>query len=390
MATVYKRVNSKNYYYRFTVNGVEENRSCHTDNYNTAVKVMNARIKEVSQAAGPRDLFDRLLRSIQEQPLNEQEELKRNFAQSLMQEVGTRLRIEQTWETYEQRPKKSNPREEHLARTKAKWIHFTTWLHQTNRHITHLDQIDHRLAQKYMDDVWKQGITPSTYNKYLTALKTIFSVVRLDAGLKENIWNQIERMSARAESRKMLTLDQLERVLKLAEGEMKLLLLIGTYTGLRLRDCVKLKWADIDLLDQRLELIQSKTQQPLRLSIHPVLFDALEAAPRKSATWVIPEFHALYQSNSSMITTRVRNLFEKAGIKTRRKRAQGQKSISEYGFHSLRHTLVSALHAEGVPQIIAQAIVGHNNRAVHETYKHTTHDQIQSAILKLPTINHEI
>ena len=56
MATVYKRVNSKNYYYRFTVNGVEENRSCHTDNYNTAVKVMNARIKEVSQAAGPRDL----------------------------------------------------------------------------------------------------------------------------------------------------------------------------------------------------------------------------------------------------------------------------------------------------------------------------------------------
>ena len=53
-------------------------------------------------------------------------------------------------------------------------------------------------------------------------------------------------------------------------------------------------------------------------------------------------------------------------------------------FHSLRHTFVSAMHSAGIPQMVVEAIVGHNTKSVNDMYKHVNDSQIKDAIKALP------
>ena len=66
------------------------------------------------------------------------------------------------------------------------------------------------------------------------------------------------------------------------------------------------------------------------------------------------------KAGRALISKRLRALFQSAGIATSHKGEQGRKSVIDCGFHSLRHTFVTALREHGATLQTAKQLAGHN------------------------------
>lgn len=389
MANVYKPDNSPYFYYRFTHNGKEENRSTKKKNYNSAVKVMNDRISELRASGGYNDLYNRMIAKINELPEEERMAVKQKLANKLLKNTSSLLPVSEAFKTYSTKPKKRNPSVDQLKRYRSYFNHFSTWLSHEFPNIEYVNEINHQVVDKYMTELWAGNISENTYNKHLTFFRSMFNAISINAGLNENVWKKIDKLHLNSHHKEALTLQQFSDVVNLSEGEMRTLLLIGFYTGLRLGDCCSLSWDNIDLNTNVISLNSSKTKAAINICIHPMLMNLLINIEKSTNSYVLPEIQKLYSSGPTKITNKVKYLFQLAGIETTEEREQGRRSIVKYGFHSLRHTFVSALHSAGVPQMVVEAIVGHNTKAVNDMYKHVKITQIEEAINKLPEIRNE-
>ena len=386
MANVYKPDNSPYFYYRFTHNGKEENRSTKKKNYNSAVKVMNDRISELRASGGYNDLYNRMIAKINELPEEERMAVKQKLANKLLKNTSSLLPISEAFKTYSTKPKKRNPSVDQLKRYRSYFNHFSTWLSHEFPNIEYVNEINHQVVDKYMTELWAGNISENTYNKHLTFFRSMFNTISINAGLNENVWKKIDKLRLNSHHKEALTIQQFSDVIDLSEGEIRALLLVGFYTGLRLGDCCSMKWENISLEKCEISLISSKTKSEISLFIHPKLIDLLLNLKDETSLYVLPHMQKLYESGPTKITNKIKALFEKAGINTTVYRERGNRSIVKYGFHSIRHTFVSSLHSAGVPQMVVEAIVGHNTKAVNDMYKHVNNNQIQDAIKTLPML----
>ena len=72
-----------------------------------------------------------------------------------------------------------------------------------------------------------------------------------------------------------------------------------------------------------------------------------------------------------------------AGIEPSVKTKGRDKSVSVYGFHSLRHSFASHCAELGVPLAVVQSILGDDSKILAKYYTHIGHEAQQDAIDKL-------
>ena len=97
-----------------------------------------------------------------------------------------------------------------------------------------------------------------------------------------------------AHSRRELTLAELQAVCSAATGEMRLLLALGVYAGLRLADAALLEWGSVDMVRRILSVIPVKTarrtQKRITVPIHPALLALLAETPEhRRKGYVMPD-----------------------------------------------------------------------------------------------------
>jgi integrase len=64
----------------------------------------------------------------------------------------------------------------------------------------------------------------------------------------------------------------------------------------------------------------------------------------------------------------------------------GRRSQSEVSFHSLRHSTVSILKNNGVPQAVVQELVGHDSAQMSAHYTHVGREALEKAAAALPAL----
>ncbi len=388
MATIYKRDGSPYYHYRFQFKGKTYRGTTHSEVEKLAKLFLNQKIAEIKGSNNYLNLFDHMLEQIQKLSSEKQIEVKRMLAFELLQNTTSILSIEDAFTIYQKKKEESS--NEQLTRWKGFYKRFTKWINENHNDINYINQITRQTADKYMTDLWEQNYTPNTYNKHLSFFKNMFDEIKSDAGLSDNIWKEIENRKLETCHKKPLTIDQLKSILPFAEEEMKTLLLLGFYTGLRLGDCCNLKRDDIDFKNRTINLVSSKTSSPICIKIHDTLYEALRHTWDITQDYVLPNLNITYKKNSILITDQVKELFTKSGIQTSEIRKRGRRKSVSYGFHSLRHTTISILYSEGVSQTVTEAVFGRNTKIVHNLYKDTSDEQVAEAIHKLPYLDNEI
>lgn len=159
------------------------------------------------------------------------------------------------------------------------------------------------------------------------------------------------------------------------------MLMLGLYTGQRIRDLATLRWEHVDLEKSEIRLTTGKTRRRQLILMAPPLRDWLLAnlSPGDDPTAMLfPAFAPVLQHTASgWLSNRFRrDVMGPAGVGA----AVAGQRVNPKSFHSLRHTLPSLLAETGVSQTTIAEIVGHDSMALSWHYTHVSRDEVQRAI----------
>ena len=231
-------------------------------------------------------------------------------------------------------------------------------------------------VEKFLQDRKKKcGI--STYNLYIAVLRKLFSVaMKHDKRIKVNVWESFTKLKVdKSAKRRELTTEEVKKLCEAADkskmfnGELGMLFTVGVYTGLRVSDCVALKWCDIDMERKMIVVLPIKTSKNGRkahIPIHPKLLERLKELDQ-STTHVMP---TLANSNIRAVMRNINSIFKSCGIETSVKDKNGNRHVAT-GFHAFRHYFISNCVKNGIPVSVVQQMVAHSSADMSLAYTHT-------------------
>ena len=316
-----------------------------------------------------------------------------------------RLPLADVWLEYVKSPDRRDLASSTLNAKRLVWMEFARWMEHHHLEIGNLAEVTHEAIAEYLACI-RAEVCASTYNARICVLREIFHVLAAKAGLVDDPWEGVRLHADDCHSRRELTLDEIERLMKAATKageEWKRLFTIGIYTGLRLGDCCCLAWNSVNLERGVIQLIPTKTRkhahgQPVTIPIHPQLkaelsTPILESSSTRStcstrlpSIFVNPTLADWYKNSKWRISHGLELIFKAAHIETS-VRIEGRRTRTpEATFHSLRHTFVSLAANAGVPLPVVQSIVGHSSTAMTRHYYHENEEVLRQAVAAIPTI----
>lgn len=325
--------------------------------------------------------------------------LAERFLERILRPLGlgrTRLPLAEAWHRYEMSPNRRDVARATMKSKRSTWMRFARWMEANHLEAGCLSEVTEEAVAEYLAEL-RCRHSATTYNNHVCTLREMF---RLLAGPDAAFdpWAAVRLRADDSVSRRELSLEELERLYAAAAEagpEWRLLFATGLYTGLRLGDCCRLAWANVDLARQTIQVIPEKTRRhahgrPVTIPIHPRLLAELEAlaadANRRGQDYVNPAVAELYLNRNWELDDRLRRIFRRANIAMNvRMTGRSRRSVVA-SFHSLRHTFVSLSANAGVPLAAVQAIVGHTSTAMTRHYYHENEDALRRAVEAIPAI----
>jgi integrase len=328
------------------------------------------------------------------------------------------------WQEYLDQHSRPDTGETTLEVYRLQFEAFAKWFRENHPAVdTEGNSISWELRQVTQDDADQYAgyllkkISATTFNRHMNLLALMWRTLTKTSRLSANPWSSenIKRKKFVPHSRRELTIEEVIRVMSAAQGEMRLLLALGVYCGLRLGDAACLDWSSVDMVKGIISLVPLKTarrkQTRVTLPIHRTLYEMLAEIPSdRRQGLVMPALAGRYHSFDGALAKDVNRLFLSVDIKTgansrtrseketaskeepkalgngKSKGKKARRATADCGFHSLRHTFVSLCAAGGVSQSIVQSLVGHGSPAMTQHYTHIGIETAQNAVALLPDV----
>lgn len=260
---------------------------------------------------------------------------------------------------------------------------FQAWCEKEN--IENMESVDHSCAVRYSKNLWESGLGGKAYNDHLKHLSRVFSTIDAIHPLPHGDPFHHRKIACRKKSEAIteghhaLEPEMLEKVLAqsaLVGRDYRDLFIIGSQTGMRLKDAALLKWDSIK--GSFIEITPFKTRKSgnsARIPISPTLRPVLEERKADGATdYIIPGIAEHYLRNPDYVTKTCKGVFEDvlgkdntvvpaAGHKHRKR------DVSIYSFHSLRTTFMSILASKDVSTRDAMRMMGWESPEMIKVYE---------------------
>ena len=321
------------------------------------------------------------------------------FLERLLRPLGLgrdRLPLAEAWHRYEMSPNRRDVARATMKSKRSTWMRFARWMEANHLEAGCLSEVTEEAVAEYLAEL-RCRHSATTYNNHVCTLREMFRLLA-GPGAAFDPWAAVRLRADDSVSRRELSLDELERLHAAAAEagpEWRLLFATGLYTGLRLGDCCRLAWANIDLARQTIQVVPEKTRRhahgrPVTIPIHPRLLAELKAlaadASRHGQNYVNPAVAELYLNRNWELDDRLRRIFRRANIAMSVRMAGRSRRSVVASFHSLRHTFVSLSANAGVPLAAVQAIVGHTSTAMTRHDYHENEDALRRAVDAIPAI----
>ena len=111
---------------------------------------------------------------------------------------------------------------------------FKRWMTADHPSVRNLRDVTAEIAEEYSRDL-SRGYSPNSFNKHVQLLALVFRLLLGAGGPETTVWHKdtIPRNeNLKTQSRRELTVDEVDRLISSAPGELKLLFLLGAYTGI--------------------------------------------------------------------------------------------------------------------------------------------------------------
>ena len=250
------------------------------------------------------------------------------------------------------------------------------------------------MAAGFIKSLVARGMTGQRVNKYLQFLRAAFGELQKPARLAGNPFDGIKRRKQNGTSKRPLTAEEVRAAIEKADGELKTILMLGAFTGLRMGDCCTLQWGEVDLARGIIRRIPRKTaykgaDAAVVVGIPAVLGEYLGGLPR-AGKYLVPGLAEEYERGAApTISRNIQTHFQSAGIETVKEGTggdTGRRAVVLAGFHSLRHFYLSTLAQAGAPMAVLQKLAGHGNPIMTDHYLHLTPEAARMTAAKMPEL----
>ena len=275
---------------------------------------------------------------------------------------------------------------------------FVEWLGE--RSTQRLELIRREDLIKFLEDAHKEGRSAKTANQYKKALGIAFRQATQSGLLLANPADGIENLPEEdSVDREPFSEREIAALVTAAQHdpEWRTVILIGAYTGLRLSNCTRMRWSDVNLEKGEIQIQPVKQRRAvkrkkiLRIPLHNTLATALSTIPVSDdpVSFLFPRLSQVSVAGRKGLTSEFKEIMKKAGIdrKVVRSRDQGhRREVAQKSFHSLRHASNSMMAEAGVSQELRREILGHTSDAMNDIYTHLTDGSLKRAVDALPSL----
>lgn len=227
-----------------------------------------------------------------------------------------------------------------------------------------LDEITPFKIEEFKKQRLNEGVKYATINRALASLRTmLYKAVEWDM-LKESPMKSVKLFKENNTRLRFLEKEEISRLLKACSPHVKQVVIFALNTGLRRSEVFNLKWQDVDLKNNLIYVIQTKTKDkkviPINVAVRNLLLDIRS---HHNTEYV-------FCFNGNKINS-VRKGFENA---TRRA------GINDFRFHDLRHTFASHLVMKGVDLNTVRELLGHKKIDMTLRYAHLSQGHKAKAV----------
>jgi len=237
-------------------------------------------------------------------------------------------------------------------------------------------------------------VAPTTVNRALKVIKAALNAAVARRQLEFNPAAHVPGVEESEGVRRPFTQQELQAILAATLrpefSEWRTMVLVGYYTGLRLRDCANLTWREVELHTGTIGITTQKTGRRQVLPIAEPLAKHLGTLAGDNPD--APLCPTLYGKPASTLSNLFYEVMTSAGIaRPRDHRGKGKgrdakRNPSQISFHSLRFNTTSGLKSGGVSDAVARDIVGHETASVSRHYTKIDDAAKRAAIARLPDI----
>lgn len=253
-----------------------------------------------------------------------------------------------------------------------------------------LEQFGVENQQSFLTRVFEKGVSRKTVLNVLGTLSSILSTAR-DWGYNcEQIDVSKLRLpprSARYEGRHF-TLDQLQKILSIAEEPWRTLFCILTMEGLRAGEALGLQWQDIDLDRQLLHIRRSAWYGKVQ-TVKSQASETVLPIPADLAT-ILKEYRAQWTPNPQgflFVTRNGRPPSSNKVVEYHLWTVLDALGIPRCGLHAFRHTHTALLLDSGATPKVVQRQLRHSDaRTTLEIYGHVVGDAHRDAVEKVASV----
>lgn len=211
---------------------------------------------------------------------------------------------------------------------------------------------------------------PATVNRDLVVLRHMCrKAVEWGKALDNPVKHQ---RPLRADNRRLryLSLEEMDRLLAVADEALRPLLIAALQTGLRRGELFHLTWQDVDFKQGVIRVLQTKNGERREIPMSDTLRETLRTLPRSlTSPCVFPG-----KTGKGLVD-----------IRKRFHRALREAGIEGFVFHDLRHTFASYLVMAGVDLPTVKEFLGHKTIQMTLRYAHLAPDYKRGAITRLDT-----
>jgi integrase len=292
-----------------------------------------------------------------------------------------KLPLSLVWDKYSSDTTQAKRTERTQKSKHQAWDRFVLWLGTSHPEIENINDVSRETAKEYLESL--KGKASATFNNNKNSLSSVWQVLSVSAGLKENIW----RLFAGAENDSVryrdFSLEEVKSIVAVADEFWRVAVAIGFYTGLRFKDVVFLRKSQIH--GDYIVLTPMKTRRThknVNIYVHPSLKKILDyQVSIAQDDYLFPD--AVKKYDSFKFQREFGILLDKVD------KEKGKKKIEKderggVGFHSLRHTFVTMAEEAGISRQVIQGVVGHGSPVMTGNYSHDKKSIMQ--IEKLPSL----
>jgi integrase len=241
-----------------------------------------------------------------------------------------------------------------------------------------LDHISTARIEQFKQQRREEGVKGSTINRDLRFLAQLLKQAERERCLARSPFDLMKFFLNESRDRRkphILTWEEQATLLAVASPRLRALIVLGVETGMRTGEMLNLRWKEVDLLKDELQVGTSKTSAGIRavpISSHckAELLRWRNLIGPEFSEWVFPNLenrrHPLQRAGRKAWA----NTLKKAGL-------------SFFPIYHLRHTFASRLTAAGVSPLTIAQMLGHSSTQIVPRYAQVMDQNRLDAIKKL-------